>query len=637
MLASRFFQASALGLAVMILSLVPGAAADPCELYECPPAECGVGFEEVTPPGRCCPVCQAPPTGPPTNTASNRPCAVERCPQFFCAEGLQPITPRGQCCAICQDQDVCTVDECPRCDVRLCPKLFCAEGSMPYTPDDLSSPSGDFGLQGACCPICRPVPTPTLTPCDEVPCPVSGCEVGFEMVTPDGQCCPICQLVCRDIACAAVECEAGFEMVTPDDQCCPSCQPPPTGSPTLTTLTITFVNPPPSPPSNLPCAVTLCFSLFCSEGLQPSTPPGMCCPICQAPCPSDVCPDCTVETCRVTSCDEGFELHTLDGPDGSPSGQFGYQGGCCPSCRPVCDDVSCTDIECGEGFEKVTPDDKCCPICRPLSESCSGGWCAPIDARVCVSRDDNRTSTYANPCKALDCGASEDDWISLAACPPIGCGAGFEALTLDGDCCPTCQPCDDAELCNDGEDLNCSPGFSRTIVDGECCPTCRADPTSTPTPAPAAPSTSKPTPSVLPAPGTSKPTPSVPTPAPTPAPSMAPTIMPTWIAITYCPEGYTDLGDRWNRGLGRITIVQSHQECADRCHRYAGVEFDGGCKGYMTGHYYHMLMCRSYGGGRRTIPCAPWATPEHKGIESGLDNVGGNCCTRIPSLNEDAD
>ena len=199
----------------------------------------------------------------------------------------------------------------------------------------------------------------------------------------------------------------------------------------------------------------------------------------------------------MTSCDEGFELHTLDGPDGEPSGHFGFQGACCPGCRPVCEDVSCTDVECGEGFEKVTPDDECCPVCRPPStESCSGGWCAPIDAPVCVSRGTS-TRTYANPCRALDCGASEDDWISLATCPPARCGAGFEAIALDGNCCPTCQPCGDAELCNDGEEIDCSPGFSKTIVDGECCPPCRADPTSgpgTPTLLPVAPTTPLPLP-----------------------------------------------------------------------------------------------------------------------------------------------
>ena len=186
---------------------------------------------------------------------------------------------------------------------------------------------------------------------------------------------------------------------------------------------------------------------------------------------------------------------------------------------------------------------------------------------------------------------------------------------LQGACCPICRPvptptltpCDEVSCPVPG----CEAGFEMVTPDGQCCPICQPPPTS------------------------------VPTPAPTPAPSMAPTGIPTPTLIattfTYCPEGYTNIGDRWNQGLGRITVVQSHQECADRCLRFAGVEFNGGCKGYMTGQYYRMLLCRSYGGGLRATPCAPWATPENKGIGSGLDNVGGNCCTRVPTLNEHAD
>ena len=112
----------------------------------------------------------------------------------------------------------------------------------------------------------------------------------------------------------------------------------------------------------------------------------------------------------------------------------------------------------------------------------------------------------------------------------------------------------------------------------------------------------------------------------------------------YCPAGYIDIGTRFNRGLGRITVVQNHQQCAERCTQYAGTQYSGGCKGYMTGMYFGMVFCRSYGGNDRTATCAPWAVPWHKGAFSGelgavhqwtgQTNIGGNCCTRTSELTD---
>ena len=101
-------------------------------------------------------------------------------------------------------------------------------------------------------------------------------------------------------------------------------------------------------------------------------------------------------------------------------------------------------------------------------------------------------------------------------------------------------------------------------------------------------------------------------------------------SYTYCPAGYTDPadGNRWNYGLGRVTRVDSHQECADRCTQYANLQ-PFGCKGFMTGMWYGMLFCKSYSGNLRTMGCAPWATPESNGVGSGTNNIGGNCCMRL--------
>jgi hypothetical protein len=112
-----------------------------------------------------------------------------------------------------------------------------------------------------------------------------------------------------------------------------------------------------------------------------------------------------------------------------------------------------------------------------------------------------------------------------------------------------------------------------------------------------------------------------------------------FLRTSYCPAGHGDYGTRFNQGLGRITVVQNHQQCADRCTQYAGAQYMGGCKGYMTGMYFGMVFCRSYGGNLRTVTCAPWAVPWHKGefsgelgavfYQTGQTNVGGNCCTRM--------
>ena len=96
---------------------------------------------------------------------------------------------------------------------------------------------------------------------------------------------------------------------------------------------------------------------------------------------------------------------------------------------------------------------------------------------------------------------------------------------------------------------------------------------------------------------------------------------------------------RYTAGLGRITIVYSHEACSARCTQYSDPQFSGGCKGYQTGMYFGMLFCRSYGRAIRATGCADWAHPSNKGAFSGelgstnarttMVNIGGNCCSNI--------
>ena len=128
--------------------------------------------------------------------------------------------------------------------------------------------------------------------------------------------------------------------------------------------------------------------------------------------------------------------------------------------------------------------------------------------------------------------------------------------------------------------------------------------------------------------------------APVPAPTAyVPTCAPTSSLVTrdFCPCGYHDYGVRYNLGLGRITVVVSHRQCADRCTTFSGPQFAGGCKGFMTGMYMNMVFCRSYGSRRIATPCPAWANPSNPGQYSGplgrvssvtgQENIGGNCCS----------
>ena len=155
------------------------------------------------------------------------------------------------------------------------------------------------------------------------------------------------------------------------------------------------------------------------------------------------------------------------------------------------------------------------------------------------------------------------------------------------------------------------------------------------------PTTSEPTTSEPTLAPTAAPTSAPATSGPTPAPSLAPTTAapsqaPTEF-VNYCLEGYADYGTRYNAPLGRVSIVYTHEQCSARCTQYSGPQFAGGCKGYMTGMYFGMLFCRSYGRNWRSKPCATWAHQSNKGTysgelgsihpRSGQLNLGGSCCT----------
>jgi hypothetical protein len=217
--------------------------------------------------------------------------------------------------------------------------------------------------------------------------------------------------------------------------------------------------------------------------------------------------------------------------------------------------------------------------------------------------------------------------------PIVGASARHSTQPPTSD--PTTSPTDaPSQDLSNFERTTQAPSTLKPTVEPASAPT-TATPTTSPTDAPSqdpvnferttqAPSTRKPTvePGFLSSP-------------PTQAPTCAPTT--SLVAPDYCPCGYHDYGIRYNKGLGRITITTSHEACADRCTQFSGAEYSGGCRGFMTGMYFNMLFCRSYGANARTTPCAPWAKPDHAGMwsgalgslreQTGQLNIGGNCCT----------
>ncbi len=78
-----------------------------------------------------------------------------------------------------------------------------------------------------------------------------------DLVTPPGQCCPICRPDCSVVLCPREpECEKGANLQVLVGECCPICVP------------------------GLACVTASCARLFCAEGYTLEVPEGECCPIC---------------------------------------------------------------------------------------------------------------------------------------------------------------------------------------------------------------------------------------------------------------------------------------------------------------------------------------------------------------------
>ena len=320
-------------------------------------------------------------------------------------------------------------------------------------------------------------------------------------------------------------------------------------------------------------------------------------------------------------CDPG-----LDAADVCCTSECTFASGCvCAITDPCCNDA-------GTGFKSAGT------VCRAASETtcdiqevCTGssGSCPPdalADAGVSCSSWPTGGMCYSGRCHApLGCSwaqsypyffeARRDECAEICANVDLVANpnSGY-SWQSSGVYAPNGTPCGDGKQC-----------IAAGAGNGEACVTSASLNVGNPTNPPTAPPTPPPT--------------APPTPPPTGPPTLPPTNPPVGppTRLDYCPEGYGDYGVRWNYGLGRVILVSSHDACAARCTQYSAPQFTGGCKAYMTGMYFGMLYCRSYGGNFRTVNCAPWAVPTDPGLNSGelgsfnertgRTNLGGNCCS----------
>ncbi len=226
-----------------------------CSRAECSLNErsCNPGFTFVIPFGSCCGSCVQP-------TLVPRDCRAVVCSRISCKKGEALSTSPSQCCPVCKP-----IEPQPQCPPIVCPPLNFSTGCP---PNELYQRDPD-----SCCYKCMP-----RSPCG--PCPVQACASDkFELRRvsfSSSSCqCPVCTptaVNCTDVVCDAPPgCNAGFGLVKPIGQCCFSSE----------------------------CEANNCTTIVC--GLPPSCPsfhrlvvaPGKCCPTCffdQSLCVGTSCP-----------------------------------------------------------------------------------------------------------------------------------------------------------------------------------------------------------------------------------------------------------------------------------------------------------------------------------------------------------
>uniref|UniRef100_A0A2K6T6R5 Kielin cysteine rich BMP regulator n=1 Tax=Saimiri boliviensis boliviensis TaxID=39432 RepID=A0A2K6T6R5_SAIBB len=282
-----------------------------CVRLRCPPLPCQL---QVTEQGSCCPRCRGclahgeehpegsswvPPDSP--------------CSSCVCHKGIVTCA-RIQCISSCAQPHQGPHDCCPRCS-------DCEHEGRKYEPGESFQPGADP------CEVCICEPQsegPPSLRCHRRQCPsLVGCPPS-QLLSPGPQhCCPTCAQALSNCS----EGLLGSELAPPDPCYICQCQ-------DLTWL----------------CVHQACPELSCPLS-ESHTPPGSCCPVCQAPTQS-----CVHQGREVVS----GEHWTVDA---------------CTNCSCVagtvrCQSQRCSPLLCGPDKAPALSPGSCCPHCLPRPASC---------------------------------------------------------------------------------------------------------------------------------------------------------------------------------------------------------------------------------------------------------------------------
>jgi len=223
-----------------------------------------------------------------------------------------------------------------------------------------------------------------------------------------------------------------------------------------------------------------CPDLSCPDKYY-YTPPGECCPICQG------CKDSKGKwhyygeqwqsDCKVYSCESDGSLSWVKVHCDDLSCPSKYQkvpsGQCCPVCKAClyggswepCQCSGCDDLSCPKAYQ-YTPAGECCPKCQGCEDS-SGKWHHTGDK-------------WQKGCTTYECTSTGYIPSSSVHCPSLSCPESYQ-VTVEGQCCPTCQGCKDAyddwHLCKCKGWASCDapscPAAYQYTPSNKCCPECR--------------------------------------------------------------------------------------------------------------------------------------------------------------------
>uniref|UniRef100_A0A8C7BYM0 Kielin cysteine rich BMP regulator n=1 Tax=Neovison vison TaxID=452646 RepID=A0A8C7BYM0_NEOVI len=282
-----------------------------CARLPCPPLSCPL---QVTEPGSCCPRCRGCLAGGEEHPeGSSWVDPQSPCSSCMCHDGVVTCA-RLQCVSSCARPHQGLNDCCPRCS-------DCEHEGRKYEPGESFQPGADP------CEVCicelQPEGPPSIQ-CHRQQCPsLVGCPTSQILPPGPQHCCPTCAQALSN----CTESLLGSELAPPDPCYTCHCQ-------DLTWL----------------CVHRACPELSCPLS-ERHTPPGSCCPMCQASAQS-----CAHQG-RAVASGESWAVDV------------------CTTCSCVagtvrCQSQRCPPLSCGPDEAPALSPGSCCPRCLPRPASC---------------------------------------------------------------------------------------------------------------------------------------------------------------------------------------------------------------------------------------------------------------------------